>query len=78
MCAPNSSLSQHDSDLPSRPQAVDRNTLLQLKGASARGFAFDKHYGMDDSSDKIFHDVVEDLVDNIFRVRPCAVVQQHS
>lgn len=52
-------------------QAVDKNTLLQLKGASARGFAFDRHYGMDDTSDKIFADVVEDLVDNIFRVHTC-------
>ena len=50
-------------------QAVDKNTLLQLKGHAARGFAFDKYYGMDDSSDRIFAEVVEALVDNIFKVR---------
>jgi hypothetical protein len=49
-------------------QAVDKNTLLQLKGAAARGFAFDKHYGMDDTSDQIFTDCVEELVNNIFKV----------
>jgi pyruvate-formate lyase len=50
-------------------QAVDRDTLLQLRGAAARGFAFDKYYGMDDTSDKIFTDVVENLVDSIFKAR---------
>jgi kinesin family protein 4/21/27 len=49
-------------------QAVDRNTLLQLKGAAARGFAFDKHYGMDDTSDNIYEDLIKNLVDNIFKV----------
>lgn len=42
---------------------------MQLKGHAARGFAFDKFYGMDDSSDRIFAEVVEALVDNIFKVR---------
>jgi hypothetical protein len=49
-------------------QAVDRNTLLQLKGAAARGFAFDQYYGMDDTSDNIYEDLIKNLVDNIFKV----------
>ena len=49
--------------------AVDKNTLLQLKGQAARGFAFDRHYGMDDTSDRIFKECVEGLVNNIFKVR---------
>lgn len=48
-------------------QAVDRNTLLQLKGATARGYAFDRRYGMDDTSDKIFSECVEALVNNVFK-----------
>lgn len=52
-------------------QAVDKNTLLQLKGAAARGFAFDRHYSMDDTSDTLYRDLIEGLVDNIFKVGVC-------
>ena len=49
-------------------QAVDRATLVQLKGATARGYAFDKRYSMDDSSDLIYKQCIEKLVENIFKV----------
>lgn len=55
-------------------QAVDRNTLLQLKGATARGYAFDRRYGMDDTSDKIFSECVEALVNNVFKARTACLL----
>lgn len=55
-------------------QAVDKNTLLQLKGAAARGYAFDRRYGMDDTSNQIFKDCVEGLVNNVFKVRTLLVL----
>lgn len=62
--------SQFASAYLSALQAVDKNTLLQLKGQAARGYAFDRRYGMDDTSNDIFKDCVEGLVNNVFKVSP--------
>ncbi|WIA34627.1 hypothetical protein OEZ86_012944 [Tetradesmus obliquus] len=47
--------------------AVDRNTLLQLRGQTAKGYAFDRRYGPEHTSDNIYDDCVSHLVDNLFK-----------
>ncbi|PNH03015.1 Kinesin-like protein KIF27, partial [Tetrabaena socialis] len=42
-------------------RAVDKNTLLQLRGATAKGYAFDRRYGQDVTSDAIYDDCVASL-----------------
>jgi hypothetical protein len=49
-------------------QAVDRNTLMQLRGQTAKGYAFDRRYGPEHTSDNIYDDCVCHLVDNLFKV----------
>lgn len=49
-------------------QAVDKNTLLQLRGATAKGYAFDRRYGQDVTSDAIYDDCVAQLVEAVFKV----------
>lgn len=49
-------------------QAVDKVTLLQLRGSSAKGYAFDRRYGPENTSDNIYDDCVTHLVDNLFKV----------
>eukprot|EP00955_Chlamydomonas_euryale_P080699 363455-Chlamydomonas_euryale.AAC.5 len=50
-----------------RMQAVDKNTLVQLHGQAAKGYAFDRRYGQAASSDEIYDDVINDLVNQVFR-----------
>ncbi|GIL52093.1 hypothetical protein Vafri_8067 [Volvox africanus] len=47
--------------------AVDKNTLLQLRGATAKGYAFDRRYGQDITSDAIYEDCVAQLVEAVFK-----------
>eukprot|EP00197_Chlamydomonas_leiostraca_P007072 CAMPEP_0202862124 /NCGR_PEP_ID=MMETSP1391-20130828/3279_1 /ASSEMBLY_ACC=CAM_ASM_000867 /TAXON_ID=1034604 /ORGANISM="Chlamydomonas leiostraca, Strain SAG 11-49" /LENGTH=276 /DNA_ID=CAMNT_0049541615 /DNA_START=52 /DNA_END=879 /DNA_ORIENTATION=+ len=57
-------------DDPSRQvvlTAVDKNTLLQLRGATAKGYAFDKRYAQDVTSDSIYDECVGQLVENCFK-----------
>jgi kinesin family protein 4/21/27 len=49
-------------------QAVDRNTLMQLRGQTAKGYAFDRRYGPEHTSDNIYDDCMCHLVDNLFKV----------
>jgi hypothetical protein len=49
-------------------QAVDKATLVQLRGRTAIGYAFDRRYGPDHTSDSIYDDCVASLVDNLFKV----------
>lgn len=49
-------------------QAVDRSTLMQLRGQTAKGYAFDKRYGPEHTSDNIYDDCVSQLVENLFKV----------
>jgi hypothetical protein len=49
-------------------QAVDKSTLMQLRGNSAKGYAFDRRYGAEHNSDNIYDDCVKQLVDNLFKV----------
>jgi hypothetical protein len=49
-------------------QAVDRETLIQLRGCTAKGFAFDRRFGVDSSSDAIYDACVAGLVENLFKV----------
>jgi hypothetical protein len=48
-------------------QAVDRNTLLKLSGATAKGYAFDKRYPQDSTSDDIYTDCIAQLVESCFK-----------
>ena len=57
---------------PCTPQAVDKSTLLQLRGSGAKGYAFDRRYGQDEISDRIYDDVVGQLVESCFKVRVSA------
>ena len=50
-------------------QAVDKNTLLQLRGKTALGYAFDRRYGADCTSDSIYDDRVHALVESCFKVQ---------
>jgi len=52
-------------------QAVDKDTLLQLRGCTAKGFAFDRRFGVDQSSDDIYENCVAGLVENLFKVGAC-------
>jgi uncharacterized protein YabN with tetrapyrrole methylase and pyrophosphatase domain len=47
---------------------VDRHTLKQLRGSTAKGYAFDRVYPADETSDKIYDDAVAGLVENCFKV----------
>jgi hypothetical protein len=49
-------------------QAVDRHTLKQLRGSTAKGYAFDKVYSADETSDGIYDETVASLVENCFKV----------
>lgn len=49
-------------------QAVDRSTLLQLRGTAAKGYAFDKRFGQDDNSDNIYEGCIKQLVESCFKV----------
>lgn len=49
-------------------QAVDKNTLIQLRGNAAKGYAFDRCYGPEHTSDSIYEDCVTHLVENLFKV----------
>ncbi len=58
---------------PKRPalllsQAVDRNTLLQLRGTAAKGYAFDRRYDQDAISDMIYDDCIAQIVEKVFKV----------
>lgn len=48
---------------------MDKNTLLQLRGATAKGYAFDRRYAQDVTSDAIYDDCVAQLVEAVFKVR---------
>ncbi|KIY91621.1 kinesin family protein, partial [Monoraphidium neglectum] len=57
-------------DEPSRQvvlQAVDKETLMQLRGCTAKGFAFDRRFGVDQTSDDIYDNCVAGLVENLFK-----------
>mmetsp|Transcript_2102 Transcript_2102/g.5351 ORF Transcript_2102/g.5351 Transcript_2102/m.5351 type:complete len:931 (+) Transcript_2102:94-2886(+) len=47
--------------------AVDKNTLLQLRGKTALGYAFDRRYGPECTSDSIYDDRVHALVESCFK-----------
>jgi len=47
--------------------AVDKNTLLQLRGATAKGYAFDRRYSQHTISDEIYDDTVAALVEKTFQ-----------
>eukprot|EP00201_Polytomella_parva_P012750 CAMPEP_0175060814 /NCGR_PEP_ID=MMETSP0052_2-20121109/13239_1 /TAXON_ID=51329 ORGANISM="Polytomella parva, Strain SAG 63-3" /NCGR_SAMPLE_ID=MMETSP0052_2 /ASSEMBLY_ACC=CAM_ASM_000194 /LENGTH=664 /DNA_ID=CAMNT_0016326601 /DNA_START=242 /DNA_END=2232 /DNA_ORIENTATION=- len=47
--------------------AVDRNTLIQLRGQTAKGYAFDKRYGQEVTSDLLYDDAIASTVDAIFK-----------
>ncbi|KAF6261928.1 P-loop containing nucleoside triphosphate hydrolase protein [Scenedesmus sp. NREL 46B-D3] len=47
--------------------AVDRNTLVQLRGQTAKGYAFDRRFSPEHTSDNIYDDCVCHLVDNLFK-----------
>ncbi|GAX73057.1 hypothetical protein CEUSTIGMA_g510.t1 [Chlamydomonas eustigma] len=47
--------------------AVDKNTLLQLRGSSAKGYAFDRRYDQNDISDMIYDDCIAQLVEKVFK-----------
>lgn len=46
---------------------------MQLRGSSAKGYAFDRRYGAEHTSDNIYDDCVKHLVDNLFKVGSAAV-----
>jgi hypothetical protein len=50
-------------------QAVDKATLMQLRGKAAMGYAFDRRYGSEHTSDSIYDDCVANLVEHLFKVR---------
>lgn len=47
--------------------AVDKATLLQLRGATAKGYAFDRRYSQDQTSDSIYEDSISQLVENCLK-----------
>lgn len=49
-------------------QAVDRSTLLQLRGTAAKGYAFDKRFGQDETSSGIYDGCIKQLVESCFKV----------
>ena len=48
---------------------MDKNTLIQLRGAGAKGYAFDRRFGQEDTSDMIYESCIAQLVENCFKVR---------
>jgi hypothetical protein len=48
-------------------QAVDKNTLMQLRGSAARGFAFDRRYDQHAVSDNIYDECISTLVEKVFK-----------
>jgi hypothetical protein len=44
---------------------------MQLRGCTAKGFAFDRRFGVDQTSDEIYDNCVAGLVENLFKVRAC-------
>ena len=51
------------------PQAVDKSTLLQLRGSSAKGYAFDRRYDQEAISDLLYDDSISQLVEKVFKVQ---------
>ena len=47
---------------------MDKNTLLQLRGKTALGYAFDRRYGPETISDTIYDDRIAALVESCFKV----------
>jgi len=47
--------------------AVDKTSLFQLRGSTAKGYAFDRRYSPEESSDKIYDDCIGSLVENCFK-----------
>ncbi|GMH43780.1 hypothetical protein BSKO_11714 [Bryopsis sp. KO-2023] len=47
--------------------AVDKGTLIQLHGQTARGFSFDRYYPPEGTSDAIYDDTVSKTVENCFK-----------
>jgi len=41
---------------------------MQLRGSSAKGYAFDRRYGPEHTSDNIYDECVTHMVDNLFKV----------
>jgi hypothetical protein len=41
---------------------------MQLRGCTAKGFAFDRRFGVDETSDSIYDACVAGLVENLFKV----------
>lgn len=41
---------------------------MQLRGCTAKGFAFDRRFGADQTSDDIYDSCVSGLVENLFKV----------
>ena len=63
---------------------MDKSTLLQLRGSSAKGYAFDRRYEKDAISDNIYDDCIAGLVEKVFKVRheyitdACTVLRPHA
>jgi hypothetical protein len=51
---------------------------MQLRGSAAKGYAFDRFYGAERTSDAIYDDCVKHLVDSLFRVGLMVVVGQEA
>ena len=47
---------------------------MQLRGRAAMGYAFDRRYGSEHSSDSIYNDCVANLVEHLFKV---SMMDQH-
>ena len=47
---------------------MDKNTLLQLRGTSAKGYAFDRRYDQEAISDNVYDDCIMQLVEKVFKV----------
>jgi len=47
--------------------AVDKTSLFQLRGSTAKGYAFDRRYSPEQSSDSIYEDCVANLVESCFK-----------
>jgi kinesin family protein 4/21/27 len=41
---------------------------MQLRGQAAKGYAFDRRYGPEHTSDNIYDDCVSNLVENFLKV----------
>jgi hypothetical protein len=53
---------------------------MQLRGNAAKGYAFDRRYPQDTTSDTIYEDCVSSLVESCFKVRAtgCVDCDWHS